>query len=457
MFDKYATENLDFQFIVVAASNAIDGEHLEQPHPSMYMVAEAFMRKIAPEMSSELVVKTAAFIVSKSAFHSNFPGVRAPIDACAAAWEEYPLPTFDWPWPELEQALIVNSDNLPKCLRREARTAYGDRDVDQWRNDIFEKPDAHWLALLPMQRLRQFQKEHGLGPAKTKLTLIEAIANLHPLPEVIQVEISHCRNDYLRWVDEEERKRRLPLSELYKRHLLEMVQTRVDSFFAATRGWHSPAWQREEDEKRLQETAKRQFEDAKHIDLMEKEHELRNAFTTDLGHGWEDRKAAKQLYARWMDNAHWSVTATLDDFIAQERDRRATRVSPKEISLLKMQTVCPLCHDRPKLIDFRSPDDLPPYHVLCTCPTPIWTVDFDYETESYRTTASPLLEKAIHEFIQKNMAASGFGIRIPTLPEFVALIEVGIQEEENEKMRSTKTLFNTAKRLVMSAFKFVRK
>ncbi len=368
MFDKYSTENLDFNFVITATNSALsninhdlsDKEILSK----LISIGEEFLIKAAPNMPLDLARATSSFVVNKSAFYSDFGLVRASLDTCAAEWEEYPLPKFEWPWPELEKELAFHKKGLPEHLQPQNSTTFGDRDLARWHDEILNEADEYWLKSYLIKDLRKLQKEFNLRPSRTKQGLIKAIIELYPVPTNIRMMIDKMRNSVLYRIEEEKINREAPLSERYKRHLVRLVQTRVDSYFIAHYSLRSPS-----------------------------------------------------------------------GFLNIEHSRKTMFCTIKERTLVIRETCC-FCENKKKIIHSNNSDDLPPFHLLCSCELPWWETNFD-TLFSNKSASSPLLEKEIHEFVEKNTYSSGLGIKLPTEQYIERFINASIKDKENSK-----TLFN---------------
>lgn len=426
MFDKYGSENLDFQFLITAAA-AVIGSDRELPSSSLsselIRVAEAFLKDIAPGMPLELMRSVSEFVVLRSAFHSDMPMVRAPLDACAADWEDYPLPSFRWSWTELEDALALHQGTLPADLQT------NQRDLGEWREAVRARPDGHWLAECHVRDLRHFQKRYGLAPARTKHELIERIVSLTPLPNDIQEVIDRKRRYDLDLVAQEERMRQRPLSEIYKRHLVRLVQTRVDSYFAASYGWNSPRRQSAKIDANNASAGLRAYEDARGMDLTEVEAALRASFDVEFGGSWRTKRATTHLFNRFMRDARWRASASLSDFIERENVVSAMWLTPDERSTLVVRETCVLCGRTEKRLSFRSADDLPPFHLLCLCSPPSWEVDF----LAMRPSDLPLMprfEDAVSDVVRRRVAGAGIAVSSPTLRDMVAITEAYLADDD---------------------------
>lgn len=434
MFDKYGTENLDFQFVVAAAMSAITdfpGITDEAMLGDLIYAAKAFLTKTAPAMPAALRQQTAEFVVRRSAFRSDIPIVRGPLDACAANWEEYPLPPFDWLWPELEHELETHNNELPKGLRIQDQTAYGDRNLDQWRLEVQYDSGEHWLERRNMGELRQIQKKLGLGPARTKRELVASLFNLSPRPPGVQSIIDSERRQALACIDGEESDRKQPTSQLYRSHLVWLVQTRMDSYFLAVYGHGSPSKRKERDEASSLQLAKTAYEKARTINYAEEERLLRAEFAREVSPCWESSEAARRVYDRVMRNLRNKATDPLEAFIAQYR-----QISSKQSTWLRhrlcLHEVCALCVGRDTYISYCTSDDLPPFHPLCRCGVPYWDFSLNEREEKITDSAvgshpGPHARRAVDELLKK--CVSGLSFRPPTLLEMIQVEEAILKDQ----------------------------
>jgi len=415
-------------------------ERVERADPEvlseLIRVGETYLHGIASSMPYEVAHTVAAFVVNNSTFHKDgLP--RADLDDWAVNWEEYPFPLFDWPWPELKMALD-HAVNLPEHLERQKRTAFGDRDLTSWRGEVLAYETAHWLESRSITELRVLQRRYGVAPARTKAGLAQHLGAISPVPADVAALADEERTRWLELIADEERNRQLPLAELYKRQLVSLVQTRVDAYYGAAYGFNSPARQREHARQRNIEAARKMFEETRGMDLASVEREYCAGFAAELGLDWENNPAARRFYSGLVRRMRWLASASFEDLLKEQREITGHFPPPEKTTKLSVPDLCPLCTTRNCEIAFKGPDDLPPFHLLCSCRAPMmWAPNLDgWKTYTNRadTKHTPRFNDAVRACVTKNI--QGFGFRPPSLREIVGLIEIQMQEEEETGTQS---------------------
>jgi hypothetical protein len=405
-------------------------------------VCRSFLVAIASKIPPETADLTAKFIVENSEFCMNCNSIRSGPDnrAVISYYDDdnldgHGLPVFDWPWSEFEREILENGEKLPVgCLSHwESLDS-----LQRKKLDLLSRTDDYFLGEIHIARLRDYQKNNDIGPAKTKNKLIDLIVNLGALTGDLEEEVLRIKNDQFTHLQKLEENVKLETAEIHKHHLLKLAQVRVDSYFSAKYGYGSP--KRENDSRR--QNAVNKFNESRLIDMQQEEKDFRQWFISELGSKWESNKTAVMIFKNFLNDRRRKKSASVQDFIDEENEHDAQFMHLFGRKALKIYHVCENCAGRDEEIKILNTNALPPYTLFCDCSYPIWVTVHNEPTSDIAEKQKTNTEIAISNLVSSNK--SGLGIRIPTLTEMIEIAE--IQKKENSGREST-SILNKLKKL----------
>jgi len=333
-----------------------------------------------------------------------------------------------WEWPELKNHLNENQQTVEELLLIKSRTTFGNRDVNDWKNQIMAQPASYWLDFVAMKNLRVIQKNHKLGSAKKKSDLIELLlANVAGDDESLTKLVKQAQQESLIYVENEIMARQQPFAEKYKDHLIVLIQNRLDAWHIFYDGDGSPTTIKKQKHQNLMNSAYQSFNQSKTIDIVRYQQNLEYQFFNQIGQEWKNQPAALKVYNSLIEKARWNIAATLEQWIEFWK-KYNDLFHLINSTRLELKSICRVCQkqDRSKELSL-SIDCLPPYHVGCLCGPLIWKIDV--VTTKSESSESSLNSETV-DYIESIMKmGEGISVHVPTLKELVTIVDIEMKSK----------------------------